>query len=202
MKGEQETTGRMGEGAPVRLHKTNKIMIKSIKQAWWLCLVTTAASGVVTNLCAEETKDTKEAKAPATPEKAVPVTLTGKIVAVNKTAMTVTVDMKGKLGLFKLGPQVKLQKDGKEIVLEDLVAGQEISLTLREISYGKFEVVSVSVEPTDVASEAAGNSKGKGRGRGDGIGGGKGSGKGSGTAPFPTAPVPRNNEVLIISPNN
>lgn len=164
-------------------------MITSIKKILCLCLLATVAAGVETSLNAAETKATKT---PAVPQKPAPVTITGKIVAVNKAAMTVTVDMKGKIGLFKLGPQVKLIKQGKEALIEELVAGQEISLTLREISYGKFEVVSVSVEPAQVASQPAGTGNGTGNA----------TGNATVNSPFPSPPGPRNNEVIVISPNN
>jgi hypothetical protein len=159
-------------------------MIKSIKFALWLCLLSLAA-GAGTGLNAAEPT------APAPNTKGTTTALSAKIVVVNKADRTVTVEIKGKLYLFKVTPSMQITKKGKGVTLDELASGQEISLVARELPDGNLEVVSVSVETNQVASEAAGKALGKGRGS-----------RSKDNPPFGNFPNPANVGGPIISPNN
>ena len=122
-------------------------MIKQIKMKWMLGLLCAATVGAVN---------------PAHAAGTVPPTLNSessavqaKILVVDKTERTITVEVKGKLYLYKLTKGTKFLKDGKEIKIEDLAAGQEILLATREQD-GGFEVVSVTIGGSQAAAEAAG----------------------------------------------
>jgi len=139
-------------------------MIKSIKHTLWLGLLASFTAGLAGAVLAEDTpapapekKDAPTASpASATSAaSAAPAGLAGKIVAVNKRAKTLTVDIQGKIYVFKMASQVKILKEGREIQLERLLPGQAATFLTGLSTDGGLEVVSVTIEANAQGSEAA-----------------------------------------------
>jgi len=81
--------------------------------------------------------------------------LAGKIVAVNKRAKTLTVDIQGKVYVFKIGAHLKIEKGGREIQLSQLLPGQAASFVTGLSTDGGLEVVAVTIEANTERSQAA-----------------------------------------------
>ena len=124
-------------------------MIKSIKHALWLCLLASFTAGLAGAVLAEDTP------APAPQKKTAPAGLAGKIVAVNKRAKTLTVDIQGKVYVFKTSSHLKILKDGREIQLSQLLPGQTANFVTGLSTDGGLEVVSVTIEANTERSQAA-----------------------------------------------
>ena len=126
------------------------------------------------------------------PARALPVkssqskTLTGRIVFVDKSLRSLAVEIKGKILQVNITPSLHLNKEGKWVTFEDLVAGQEITLTFKETVTGRLEVVLVEVMPSQGRAEAAGTSKTSF----------------SSDSPFGVAPNPANLGGPVRSPSN
>jgi hypothetical protein len=117
-------------------------------------LILTAIVGFVAPLAAADLKSPAPEK-----KQTAPTTLTGRIIYVDKGLRAMAVEIKGKILQVNVPPSLRISKDGKTIVFEDLAAGQEVTLTFRETVTGRLEVVSVGVEASPVAAEAAGAPK-------------------------------------------
>ncbi len=150
--------------APARPERIHKTMIKSIKHTLWLGLLASFTAGLAGAVMAEDTpapapeKKTAPTVSPASATSAAPAAsagLAGKIVAVNKRARTLTVDIQGKIYVFKIASQVKIQKEGRQIQLERLLPGQAASFVTGLSTDGGLEVVSVTIEANTQGSEAA-----------------------------------------------
>ncbi len=130
-------------------------MMKLMKLKQWLGLLLIAFTAV-TPLTAEEPA------APAAVEKVGPTVFPGKVVVIDKAAKTVTVEIKGQLYLFKINSSTKITKKDKKVSFADLLVGQEISLSISQSDTGEIELVSMTVLPGTVPTEAAGNDPVKG----------------------------------------
>jgi hypothetical protein len=89
-------------------------------------------------------------------ERTAPTSYAGKVVVIDKLANTFTVEIQGQLYLFKLNPQSKVLRKGKEVSLRDLAPGQEIKLVIQQGVDGAIEVVSLTIQPGQTQAEAAG----------------------------------------------
>src|SRR6266581_1826040 len=119
-----------------------------------LAAVSLAFSGLaVTGKAADHPPRALQTKSPQ------PKTLTGRIVFVDKSLRSLAVEIKGKILQVNITPSVHLNKQGKWVTFEDLVAGQEITLTFKETTTGRLEVVLVEVMPSQGRAEAAGTAK-------------------------------------------
>src|SRR5437867_8408327 len=76
-----------------------------------------------------------------------PLTYEGKVVVVDRTAKTVTVEIQKRLYLFKFGSNATVMRKGKKVRVEDVVAGQQITLQLVENTKGEVLIVSVDIDP-------------------------------------------------------
>ena len=143
---------------PERIHMT---MIKSIKHSLWLGLLASFTVGLAGAGLAEDTpapapeKKIAPTASPASAIPAAPAGLAGKIVAVNKRAKTLTVDIQGKVYVFKISSHLKILKDGREIQLSQLLPGQTANFVTGLSTDGGLEVVSVTIEANPERSEAA-----------------------------------------------
>lgn len=126
-----------------------------MKNYWWLGVVCVTL-GAGTSVNAE---GTPAVDAPVTAPTAYP----GKIVVVDKTANSFTVEIQGQLYLFKATAQTRLLRKGKLVEFKDLAPGQEVTLVIQQASSGEIQVVSLSVENSDGQVEAAGKPEGKGK---------------------------------------
>lgn len=127
--------------------------IKPIKALVFVCLSALIAGPVATRVGAAEAANKSVAKTSA------PARQAARVVVVDKTAKTLTVELDGKLYLLKTGSELKLTKDGKAINLGDLAPGQDVSVATRAIAKGGLEITSVNIEPNVESSEAAAKAK-------------------------------------------
>jgi hypothetical protein len=93
-------------------------------------------------------------------KKTVPTTLTGRVVFVDKALRALAVEVKGQILQVNVPAYLRISRAGKLIRLEEVVAGQEVTLTFRETIQGRLEVVLVTVERSAGAAEAAGSRSG------------------------------------------
>lgn len=108
-----------------------------------------------------------------------PIEFEGKVLVVNRAEQTITVELNGKLYLFKMTPQARILRKGKSVRLTDVTAGQKIRVIARRLEDGSLQLatakdqtswlaaarddvlqlVSVEVEPSDAAeAQPAGTS--------------------------------------------
>lgn len=168
-------------------------IMKKIKNTLVLGLLFSLAGGI-TAARAEETPAAKPAAAPAKkPAAPIQQTLAGKVVAVDKAAKTVTIQINSQTYVLQLTAASKVAKAGQSKSILDVNVGEDISVEvlLKENAQGKVEVVVLSVELSETA-EAQGKSKGNSKGK---------PSKSGPQRPFPTPPNPENQRGGIHSPN-
>ncbi len=102
----------------------------------------------------------------ATRQTTGPLAYDGKVIVVDRTAKTVTVEIQKRLYLFKFGPTATVMRKGKKVRLDDVVAGQQITLQLIEASNGEVLIASAEIDPATGQAEAAGKSNDTGSGTG------------------------------------
>lgn len=129
--------------------------IKPIKALAFVCLSALAAGPVATGGAAEAGNKSAANTSPSALQAA-------RVVVVDKTAKTLTVQLDGKLYLLKTGSQLKLTKNGKAINLGDLAPGQDVSVATRALAAGGLEITSVNLEPSTGSSEPAARPRKKG----------------------------------------
>ena len=168
----------MGNRMLVSATNPHRIM-KNIKNTLVLGLLVSLAGGI-TAARAEETPAAK----PAAP---IQQTLAGKVVAVDKAAKTVTIQINSQTYVLQLTAASKVAKAGQNKSIYDVNVGEDISVEvlLKENAQGKVEVVVLSVELNETAE-----AQGKG-----------GSGKSGNSRPFQTVPNPANVDGPVVSPN-
>jgi hypothetical protein len=128
------------------------------------------------------------------PAVADPQAIAAKVIVVDRTANTMTIEVDGKLHLVKITPQVRILKKGKLVLLDEITSGQNIVLLARPLENGTFEVVSVAIGPAKGQAEPAG-----GQGKALGVGFGQ---RVKDNPPFFNFPNPANQLGPIISGNN
>src|SRR5688572_18124560 len=114
------------------------------------------AGGTTLSVRAEDKPATPEkpaAPTPAAPKKPVQQQLTGKVVAVDKVAKTITLQVNNLTYVLEIADSTRVSKAGKERSLIDVVVGEEISVTvlLRELPNGRVEVAVLSVDLSETA---------------------------------------------------
>jgi hypothetical protein len=137
---------------------------------------------------------TVTAPAPAAPKKPVQQQLAGKVVAVDKYGKTITLQVNNLTYVLQVADATQISKAGKQRGLNDIVVGQEISVTvmLRELSDGRVEVavLSMDLDESEEAQGRRGHGQNRGRGRGHHHHG-----------PFHHGPHPPNVDGPIVSPH-
>jgi hypothetical protein len=176
-------------------------MMKPTKRNVLVCALCTLAVALSSGVCAEDSA------IPAAPLKAAfapadykgPVEFNGKVMVVNRPEQTVTVEINGKLHLFKVTPQVKILRKGKSVTIQDVAAGQKISVIARVAVEGTLQVVSLGLDAIWTESQPAGrtdNAKGPG---GASYPGNPSQGKVP--PPFQNGQYPGHVEKVVVSPN-
>jgi hypothetical protein len=137
-----------------------------------------------------------------------PVEYEGKVMVVNRREQTVTVEIAGKLHLFKMNPKVQISRKGKPVSMQEILTGQWISVVARSLDDGTLQLVSVGVDPGEQRAQPAGGgtsantSKASGE-RGSGAVVGKpGTGPARQAPPFQGGNLPGHVEKVVVSPNN
>ena len=161
-------------------------IMKNIKNTLVLGLLVSLAGGITTASAenAPASKPAVPAKKPAAP---IQQTLAGKVIAVDKAAKTVTVQIGLQQYTLQLSAVSKVSRAGHIKSIHDMNVGEDVSVEvlLKENDQGKAEVVVLSVELNETV-EAQGKD---------------GSGKSGGSRPFQTAPNPANVDGPVVSPN-
>lgn len=107
-------------------------------------LLTAIAAGTSVRVCAAE-----KAAPPAKAEKKKAVTAVpfqGKINALDKIAMTITLEGKEKTRTIFVTSKTKIMKDGKPATFDDARVGDEVAGQVRETD-GKLEAASIRLGP-------------------------------------------------------
>ncbi len=125
-----------------------------MKIQWALCLLLAAGQ-------AETILTAAEPSSPASETRSVPIVYLGKVAAVDRNAMTVTVEISGQVYLFKISPSTRLTQLEQSLPVSELLTGQVVRLGIRETAAGTIELVSMDVIPASEASEETGKAKGK-----------------------------------------
>ena len=183
----RQTRAAMRSRTLVSATTPHRIM-KKIKNTLVLGLLFSLAGGI-TAARAEETPGAKPAAAPAKkPAQPIQQTLAGKVVAVDKAAKTVTIQINSQTYVLQLTAASKVAKAGQSKSIYDVNVGEDISVEvlLKENAQGKVEVVVLSVELNETAE-----AQGKG-----------GSAKSGNSRPFQTVPNPANVDGPVVSPNH
>src|SRR5258706_310600 len=134
--------------AMVRLTKLNNktIMINSItKLTLGSLLAFIVMAAVAQAQAADQQPEEPKPQTPAAPKDAVP--FGGKLAAVDKTAMTITLEGKESKRTFQITSSTKLAKAGKPATLDDAVVGEQVGGRYRKTADGKFEAISVRFGP-------------------------------------------------------
>ena len=82
-------------------------------------------------------------------------TYTGKVVVVDRTARTVTVEIEKRLYLLKLSPNAKIVRKGRRISIAEVLTGQEVTVQLVEAAEGEVLVAKLNIEPPKAGAEPA-----------------------------------------------
>jgi len=98
----------------------------------------------------------KASDAPKSEKKAKHTPFRGKVTAVDKTAMTVTLAGKEKERVFSITSQTRINKDGKPAVLDDVKAGEAVSGSYVEAEGGKMEVLTLNIGKKDAEPKPEG----------------------------------------------
>ncbi len=167
--------------------------MKAIRTSVVLSLLLTLAGGTALvaradDQPAKQEKETPAAPAtPPAPKKPVQQQLAGTVVAVDKFAKTVTLQVNNLSYVLQITDSTRLSKNGEEKSIIDVVVGEEIKVNvlLRELPNGRVEVAVLSVE-LPVATAAQGDGKGP---------------KFTQPPPFQNGPNPANIDGPIISPS-
>ena len=162
-------------------------IMKKIKNTLVLGLLVSLAGGI-TAARAEVTPAAKPAATPAKkPAPPIQQTLAGKVVAVDKAAKTVTIQIGTQTYTLQLTAASKVTKVGQSKSIYDVNVGEDISVEvlLKENDQGKVEVVVLSVELNETVE-----AQGKG-----------GSSNSGNSRPFQTVPNPANVDGPVVSPN-
>ena len=120
-------------------------MNKQLSYILSICFLTGA---VLTTPIHAQTQGAKASAAPEAKEKkAASIPFNGKLGAVDKTAMSITLDGKAKKRTIRITPQTRIVKAGKSATLDDAVAGEEVGGQAIKNAEGVEEAVSVRFGP-------------------------------------------------------
>ena len=167
---------------------SDKVMKSNIRKSLLICPLLSLAGGFTSSTYAA---DAPPVPAPTTASKPTTQQLSGKVIAVDKIAKTVSLQIGTQTYTLQFTDKTKIAQDGKEKKIDAVTIGDDISVTVavRELAGGKVEVVVTSVDlPTTTAAQGG---KGKGHGR-----------SGGSQHPFQNGPNPANFDGPIISPHS
>jgi hypothetical protein len=167
--------------------------MKAIRTSVVLSLLLTLAGGAAFVAHADDQPAKQEKGTPATPpapaapKKPVQQQLTGTVVAVDKFAKTITLQVNNLSYVLQVTDSTRVTRNEEEKSIIDVVVGEEIKVNvlLRELPNGRVEVAVLSVD-LPVATAAQGTSKGA---------------KFTQPPPFQNGPNPANIDGPVISPN-
>lgn len=156
---ETHETGQRAASAFLTVPNPN--MMKHRKKTLLACAVCAAALALNAELgAADSTLNAAPVKADIAPAGYKgPIEYEGKIMVINRAEQTVTIEINGKLHLFKVNPQVRVLRKGKPVSIQDIIPGQRISLVARTLDDGSLQLLSLGLDPNAVTAEPAGAAK-------------------------------------------
>jgi hypothetical protein len=165
---------------------SNITMTPNSKKLMVLSLLAAMAGGMTPAIRADEAPVEKPSDKPAI-KKPMPPTqqkLSGKVVAVDKTAKTVTLQINGQTYVLQISEGTKIAQSGKQKSLTDVTVGEDVTVDvmLRETAGGRIEVSVLSVELPETATAQGG------------------ADKSGGFRPFQTEPNPAHIDGWVVSP--
>jgi hypothetical protein len=166
---------------------TSNIPMKpNTKKMMVLSLLVAMAGGITNAAPADDAPVAKPADKPAV-KKPMPPTqqkLSGKVVAVDKTAKTVTLQINGQTYVLQISEGTKFAQSGKQKALTDVTVGEDVTVDvmLKETAGGRIEVSVLSVELSDTATAQGA------------------PGKSGAFRPFQTEPNPAHIDGSVVSP--
>jgi hypothetical protein len=165
---------------------SNITMTPNTKKMMVLSLLVAMAGGITTATAADDAPVVKPADKPAVKKPIAPTQqkLSGKVVAVDKTAKTVTLQINGQTYVLQISETTKIAQSGKQKSLADVTVGEDVTVDvmLRETVGGRIEVSVLSVELPETATAQGGDKKS------------------GGFRPFQTEPNPAHIDGSVVSP--
>ncbi len=157
------------------------------KKLMVLSLLAGMAGGTTTALRADDTPTDKVTDKPAI-KKPMPPTqqkLSGKVVAVDRTSRTVTLQINGQTYVLPISETTKIAQSGKTKSIYDVTVGEDVTVDvmLKETPGGRIEVSVLNVELPETATAQGGIGKG-----------------GRGFGPFASEPNPAHVDGAVVSP--
>jgi hypothetical protein len=119
-------------------------MIK-LNEITLVSLLTMALMGMAVSTRAEDQKSAPTPAVPAPHRDKIP--FHGKLAAVDKTAMTITLEGKEAQRVFQITSDTKITKTGNPATLDDAVVGEEVGGNYKKTDDGKLETLSVRFGP-------------------------------------------------------
>lgn len=120
-------------------------MNKRIGYILTICLLTGAALTTPIHAQTERAKASSASDAKET--KAARIPFSGKLNAVDKAAMSITLEGKTKKRTIRITPQTRIVKAGKSATLEDAAIGEEVGGQATKNAEGQEEAVSLRLGP-------------------------------------------------------
>jgi hypothetical protein len=127
--------------------KLNKITLAS------LLTMSLIGMAVATQAKDQKPESTSEATAAAAKPKRDSLPFHGKIAAVDKIAMTITLEGKEAQRVLQITSETRFTKDGKPATLDDAVVGEQIAGSYKKTDDGKMEALSVRLGPKPEAEK-------------------------------------------------
>lgn len=106
-------------------------------------LLAMALLGTVVSVQAEDHNPKTDAPAAPAKSKRDSLPFHGKLAAVDKSAMTITLEGKESQRVFQVTPSTKIIKTGKPASLDDAVVGEDVGGAYRKNEQGKMEALSL-----------------------------------------------------------
>ena len=131
--------------------KLNKLTLVS--------LLTMALMGMAVSTQAEDQKSAPTPTVPAPHRDKIP--FHGKLAAVDKTAMTITLEGKETQRVFQITSDTRITKTGQPATLDDAMVGEEVAGTFKKTEAGRMEALSVRFGPKPEGDQPAGKKKGE-----------------------------------------
>jgi hypothetical protein len=119
--------------------------MKRLNKLTLASLLATALIGMAVSTQAEDQKPAATPAAPAPQRDKIP--FHGRLAAVDKAAMTLTLEGKESQRIFQLTAETKLTKAGQPATLDDAVLGEEAAGSYKKTEDGKLMALSVRFGP-------------------------------------------------------
>ena len=135
-------------------------MNKQLSYLLAICVITGTA--LTTPIRAQSDGPKASSASDAKEKKIAPIPFNGKLGAVDKTAMSITLEGKAKKRTIRITPQTRIVKAGKAATMDDAAVGDEVGGQAVKNAEGQEEAVSLRFGPKPEAAPKKVQSKSKG----------------------------------------